>query len=90
MSVKIIHITIPGDQFLPDIINTFSPEENYLMIKLGCETLIEGRKMAMKLSNDEAYGKIENEFKKEIESLKNHIQIEKDTSLKMQDKITKI
>lgn len=90
MSVKIIHVTIPGDQLLPDIINTFSPEENYLMIKLGCETLIEGRKMAMKLSNDEAYGKIENEFKKEIESLKNHIQIEKDTSLKMQDKITKI
>lgn len=90
MSVKIIHVTIPGDQLLPDIINTFTPEENYLMIKLGCETLIEGRKMAMKLSNDEAYGKIENEFKKEIESLKNHIQIEKDTSLKMQDKITKI
>jgi hypothetical protein len=35
MSVKIIHITIPNDKSLPDIINTFTPEENYLMLKIG-------------------------------------------------------
>ena len=35
MSVKVVQITIPSDRNMPDIINTFSPEENYLMIKIG-------------------------------------------------------
>ena len=35
MSVKLIKITIPCE--LPDIINSFSPEDNYQMLKIGCE-----------------------------------------------------
>ena len=34
MSVKVVQITIPSDRNLPDIINSFTPEENYLMIKI--------------------------------------------------------
>jgi hypothetical protein len=90
MSLKTIQITIPSDKPIPDILNTFIPEENYLMIKIGCETLSEGRKVAVKLSNDEVYKKIENDFRKEIENLDNEIKIEKGTSLKMQEKITKM
>ena len=90
MSLKTIQITIPSDKPIPDILNTFVPEENYLMIKIGCETLSEGRKVAVKLSNDEVYKKIENDFRKEIENLDNEIRIEKGTSLKMQEKITKM
>jgi len=90
MSVKIIHITIPSDKSLPDIINTFTPEENYLMLKIGYETLSEGRKVVVKLTNDEIYQKIEKDFKKEIEQLDNEIKHERDTSLKMQDKIAKM
>ena len=37
MSLKIINITIPSENVLPDIINSFSPEENYIMLKIGCE-----------------------------------------------------
>jgi len=90
MSVKIIHITIPNDKSLPDIINTFTPEENYLMLKIGYETLSEGRKVVVKLTNDEIYQKIEKDFKKDIEKLDNEIKLERDASLKMQDKITKM
>jgi len=90
MSVKIIQITIPNDRNVPDIISTFSPDENYLMIKIGSETLREGRKVITNLTSDEVYKKIENDFKKEIESLDNEIEIEKQTSLKMQEKITKM
>jgi len=46
MSLKIINITIPNESILPDIIATFSPEENYIMLKIGCETLCQGRKTA--------------------------------------------
>ena len=53
MSVKVVQITIPTDRNLPDIINSFSPEENYLMIKIGSETLREGRKVVTNLTSDE-------------------------------------
>lgn len=90
MSIKTIQLTIPGDKTLPDIINSFSPEENYLMLKIGSDTLKEGRKVITNLTNDEVYKKIENDFKKEIESLDMEIKLEKDTSLKMQEKIAKM
>lgn len=32
MSVKVVQITIPSDKNLPDIINSFTPEENYLLM----------------------------------------------------------
>ena len=53
MSVKVVQITIPTDRNLPDIINSFTPEENYLMIKIGSETLREGRKVVTNLTSDE-------------------------------------
>jgi hypothetical protein len=90
MSVKVIQITIPNDRSMPDIISTFSPEENYLMLKIGSDTLREGRKVVTSLTSDEVYKKIENDFKKEIESLDSEIELEKLTSVKMQEKITQM
>ena len=90
MLTKIVQIIIPEDKIVPDIISTFSLEENYLMLKIGCDTLMEGRKVVTNLTNNEVYKKIENEFKKEIESLDNEIELEKQTSLKMQEKISKM
>lgn len=90
MSVKIVQITIPSDRNMPDIINLFSPEENYLMIKIGSDTLREGRKAITNLTSDNVYSKIESDFKKEIESLDNEIELEKQSSLKMQEKISKM
>jgi len=90
MSTKVIQITIPIDRNIPDIVSTFSPEENYIMLKIGSDTLSEGRKVVANITNDDIYKKIENDFKKEIESLDNEIKIEKQTSLKMQEKIAKM
>jgi len=89
-SLKTIQIIIPNDKDVPESISTFSPEENYLMLKIGSETLLEGRKLVTNLTNEEIYKKIENDFKKEIEKLDKEIEIEKMTSLKMQEKITKL
>ena len=90
MSVKVVQITIPSDINVPDIINSFTPEENYLMIKIGSESLREGRKVVTNLTSDDVYRKIESDFKKEIESLDNEIELEKQSSLKMQEKISKM
>jgi hypothetical protein len=90
MLLKTISITIPEERSLPDIISTFSPEENYIMLKIGSQCLEEGRKSVLNLSNDDLFKKIENTFKKDIEKVNTEFEIEKNTSLKMQERITKI
>lgn len=87
MSVKVIQITIPSDKELPDLLSSLTPEENYWMIKIGCESLREGRRITSSLTSEELYKKIEQDFKQEIEQLEHNIQIEQQTSLKMQEKI---
>ena len=81
MSVKVIQITIPSENILPDIINSFSPEENYQMLKIGCETLNEGRKTIANLTSNQIFKKVESEFKKEIDKLNMDIVIEKNTAI---------
>jgi 23S rRNA pseudoU1915 N3-methylase RlmH len=60
------------------------------MLKIGSDTLSEGRKVVTHLTNAEVYKKIENDFKKEFQSLDNEIELEKLTSLKMQEKIAQM
>lgn len=88
MSIQIIQIPVPHDSIIN--ISDFSPEENFLMLKIGSDVLREGRKVITNLTNDEVYRKIENDFKKEFESLDIQIRLEKETSLKMQEKIAKM
>lgn len=90
MSIKIINITVPGDAIIPEILTTFSPEENYMMLKIGSETLSEGRKVVANLTNDEIFKKVRNDFDKEIEKLNNEITTERKTSLLMNEKLTRI
>ena len=90
MSVKVIQITIPSENILPDIINSFSPEENYQMLKIGCETLNEGRKSIANLTSNQIFKKVESEFKKEIDKLNMDIVIEKNTAISINEKMIKL
>jgi CTP synthase (UTP-ammonia lyase) len=85
MSIKIIQIAVPYDSNIN--ISEFSPEENFLMLKIGSDVLREGRKVITNLTSNEVYKKIENEFKKDFESLDIQFKLEKETSIKMQEKI---
>ena len=90
MSLKVIQITIPSENILPDIINSFSPEENYQMLKIGCETLNEGRKSIANLTSNQIFKKVESEFKKEIDKLNMDIVIEKNTAISINEKMIKM
>jgi hypothetical protein len=90
MQLKQINLTLPYEKEIPEIIQGFSPEENFLMLKIGSECLREGRKVVANLTSEEIFKKIENEFNSEIKNLNNNIEIEKNTSHMMQEKITKI
>ena len=90
MSIKIINITVPGDAIIPDVLSTFSPEENYTMLKIGSETLSEGRKVVANLTSDEIFKKVRNDFEKEIEKLNSEITTERKTSLMMNEKLARM
>jgi hypothetical protein len=90
MSIKIINITVPGDAIIPDVLSTFSPEENYMMLKIGSETLSEGRKVVANLTSDEIFKKVRNDFEKEIEKLNSEITTERKTSLMMNEKLARM
>lgn len=90
MSIKIINITVPCDAIIPDILISFSPEENYQMLKIGSETLIEGRKVVANLTSDEIFKKVRNDFEKEIEKLNSEISTERKTSLMMNEKLARM
>jgi hypothetical protein len=90
MSLKIINIAVPGDAIIPEILTTFSPEENYMMLKIGSESLSEGRKLVMNSTSDEIFKKVKNNCNKEIEKLNSEIINERKTSLLMNEKITKM
>ena len=87
---KLIHLTIPDNENVPNIIATFTPEENYLMLKIGSECLKEGRNAAIGLSQKEIYQKIKDETKEEVERLELDIVIQKEITKKMEEKISKM
>jgi len=75
---------------VPEIIATFSREENYLMLKIGSECLREGRNAAIGLSQKEIYQKIKDETKDEVEHLELDIIVQKEITKKMEEKISKM
>ena len=90
MSLRTINITIPGDDVLPDIISTFTPEENLLMLKIGSNCLKEGRQAVAGLTQKEIYNKIKDESKSEIEKLELDLLVEKELKNKLSEEITRI
>jgi hypothetical protein len=88
MSLKIITLTIPEESNLN--IGHFSPEENYLMLKIGSQCLLEGRKAVVGLTQKEIHQKIKNESKDEIQKLEMNILVEKELRTKMEERISVI
>ena len=87
MSLKIINITIPEERIIQNI-DSFSPEENYLMLKIGSSCLLEGRKVVAGLTQKEIYQKIKDESKGEIQKLVMDIAFEKEMTKKMEERIS--
>lgn len=90
MACKIINLSIPEDRTIPEEIHSFSPEENYQMIKIGSECLLEGRKVIANLSQREIYEKIKEESKDEIQKKEMDLMVEREMSKKMEDRISKM
>lgn len=89
MSLKTIQLTIPDNKVLQDM-SCFSPEENYLILKIGSDCLLEGRKVVIGLTQTEIYEKIKNESKEARQQLELDIIIERETAKRLEERCTKI
>ena len=90
MLTKVVHLTIKEDDRIPDIISTFSPEENFIMLKIGSDCLREGRNVVAGLSQKEIYNKIKDETREQIEKMETNLIIQREMTKQMEDKITRI
>ena len=90
MSIKIIQLEIPEDKIISNVVSCFTPEENYLMIKIGSECILEGRKAVTSLTQNEIYQKLKNETRKEVERLEMDLLVEKKVNSEMEVKIRNI
>lgn len=87
MTSKIITIAVPNDIILPEVMSSFSLDENYLMIKIGCECLTEGRKSLVGLTQKEIYNKLKMESKAEIENLERRRMVQEEIWKGTEEKI---
>ena len=87
---KTLQLTIPDEAVVPEIIATFSPEENYLMLKIGSECLKEGRNAVVGLTQKEIYEKIKDETKEEVKRLELDIIVQREMGKQMEEKISKM
>jgi hypothetical protein len=62
----LVEFYIPQEKILPEIMNTLTPEEKYLMIKIGCEYLKECREAITKLSLQDLTPKIKEDTNKKV------------------------
>ena len=90
MSLRTINITIPTDEGLPDIMSTFTPEESFLMLKIGSSCLKEGRNAVAGLTQKEIYNKIKDETKGEIQKLELNLLVEKELKGKISEEVSKM
>jgi len=87
---KTITINIPENEVVPEIIWGFSPEENFLMLKIGSECLREGRNVVVGLTQKEIHKKIKEDSKEEIKKLEMDLLVQREMSKQMEEKIGKI
>jgi hypothetical protein len=83
--MKIVNITIPDDKIID--ISGFSLEENYMMLKIGSECLLEGRKAVAGLTQKDIYNKIKEETREEVQRLELDILVEREMKVKMEEQI---
>ena len=86
--MKILNITIPDDKILD--ISGFSLEENYMMLKIGSECLLEGRKVVVGLTQKDIYNKVKEESREEVQRLELDILVERELKIKMEEQIKKM
>lgn len=82
MNIQTIIIQIPIEKEIPSILSSFNVNENYVMLQIGINAIMEAKKSVIELTNKEIYKNISEEYKNKINELENEILLEKKVSYK--------
>ena len=89
MSYKILNITIPNDKHIPELLN-FTPEENYEILRIGINCLLEGRKAVVGLTQKEINDKIKGEYINDIVRLETDLLVQQKLKNEMEINLGKV
>lgn len=87
---KTVIITIPDDEDLPKIVNTFSPEKVLLALNIGCKCIEESEQSLLGLTQETIYNKIKEETRGQLEKMEMSLTVEKEMTKKTEERIIKI
>lgn len=88
MSYKLLNITIPNDKHIPELMD-FTPEENYEILRIGVNCLLEGRKAVVGLTQKEINDKIKGEYINDIVRLETDLLVQQKLKNEMELKLEK-
>ena len=81
--MKSITLLVPNIREIPEEIISFTPEENYYMLKIGCDCLLEGRKVVAGFTQKDIHQKIRDEFRDDIQKLELDLLVQKELNSKI-------
>jgi hypothetical protein len=85
MSMKQINIYVPFEEKIPEIIQTFTPSENALMLRIGCECIQNARIHFSELSQEEIYLKMKKEMDETIKIVERDLLLQKEINRQMKE-----
>ena len=77
MTTKLVNMVVPIDWQMPEIISTFAPEENALILSMGASIVKESRNVVASLSQKEIYNKIREDAKDEMLKMEMDLLVQK-------------
>ena len=81
-------IQIPYDKNLPKIFRSYTPEKVLLAIDIGCKCISDAEQSMLELTEKMIYNKVKEETAEELNKLKMDLLVEKETAIKMDEKLT--
>jgi len=85
---KSVTINIPHDENLPEGFLTISAEKVLLAINVGYKCLLDAEQSMLELTEEMIYNKVKEETAGELNKLKMDLLVEKETAIKMDEKLT--
>lgn len=85
---KSVTIKIPYDENLPIKLFEFTPEKVLLAINVGYKCVLDAEQSMLELTEEMIYNKVKEETAGELNKLKMDLLVEKETAIKMDEKLT--
>jgi hypothetical protein len=85
---KSVTLQIPYDENLPEKLLEFKPEKVLLAINIGYKCVLDAEQSMLELTEEMIYNKVKDETVGELKRLETNLLVEKETAIKLDEKLT--